>query len=139
MYKDKVVITVVALIVVSAIIFGAIMAYNSYKSPMIVDDIDRTIFIINGTSDNDQNHILERFYMLKKLSISCKMKNQRTGETRRFSKEEINALYEKIGGKEAVLNYLRNIQAQDEKRHKLIYSREQLKIITDDEFSELWQ
>ena len=138
MYKDKVVIAVVTFIVFSAVIFGWIMAYHTYKSPMSVDNIDDTIQTIRGSSKNDQNHILERFYMLKKLSISCKMRDARTGEIRRFSKEEMDELNERIGGKEAILNYLRNIENQEERRDMLRYAREELKIITDDEFIELW-
>ena len=46
MYKDKVVISVVAFIVLSAIMFGSIMAYQIYKSPMYVNNIDEAIIAI---------------------------------------------------------------------------------------------
>lgn len=138
MYKDKVVIAVVSFVVFSAIIFGICMAYRIYKSPMTVNNIDDAISTIKGSSEKDNNHILERFAMLKKLSISCKMRDEKTDEIRKFSKEEMNEFYERIGGKEAVLDYLRNIENQEEKRNMVKYAREELKIITDEELMELW-
>lgn len=138
MYKDKVVIAVVIFIVFSAIIFGTLMAYRTYKSPMMVNNIDDAISTIRGSSEKDNNHILERFAMLKKLSISCKMRDAKTSEIRKFSKEEMNEFNERIGGKEAVLDYLRNIEKQEEKRNMIKYAREELKIITDEELVELW-
>lgn len=138
MYKDKVVISVVAFIVLSAIMFGSIMAYQIYKSPMYVNNIDEAINTIRGSEEKENNHILERFAMLKKLSVSCKMRDAKTGEIRKFSKEELNELNKKIGGKEAVLNYLRSIENIEEKRNMIIYARNDLKIITDNELTELW-
>lgn len=138
MYKDKVVISVVAFIVLSAIMFGSIMAYQIYKSPMYVNNIDEAINAIRGSEEKENNHILERFAMLKKLSVSCKMRDAKTGEIRKFSKEELNEFNKKIGGKEAVLNYLRSIENIEEKRNMIIYARNDLKIITDNELTELW-
>ncbi len=138
MYKDKVVISVVAFIVLSAIMFGSIMAYQIYKSPMYVNNIDEAINTIRGSEEKENNHILERFAMLKKLSVSCKMRDAKTGEIRKFSKEELNEFNKKIGGKEAVLNYLRSIENIEEKRNMIIYARNDLKIITDNELTELW-
>lgn len=138
MYKDKVVISVVAFIVLSAIMFGSIMVYQIYKSPMYVNNIDEAINTIRGSEEKENNHILERFAMLKKLSVSCKMRDAKTGEIRKFSKEELNEFNKKIGGKEAVLNYLRSIENIEEKRNMIIYARNDLKIITDNELTELW-
>lgn len=139
MYKDKVVIAVVATIVFSAIVFGIIMGYRTYKSPMTVDNIDEAIHVIRGSSENDDGLILERFAMLKELSIRCnKMRDAKTGEIRKFSKEEIDEFNERVGGKGAVLNYLRNIENEEERRNMIRYARDQLKIITDDEFIKLW-
>lgn len=138
MYKDKVVISVVAFIVLSAIMFGSIMAYQIYKSPMYVNNIDEAINTIRGSEEKENNNILERFAMLKKLSVSCKMRDAKTGEIRKFSKEELNEFNKKIGGKEAVLNYLRSIENIEEKRNMIIYARNDLKIITDNELTELW-
>lgn len=138
MYKDKVVIVVVTIIVFSAIIFGSLMAYYTYKAPMRVHNIDDIIHVINGSSEDDNNFILERYAILKQLSISCKMRDDKTGEVRKFSKEEMNEFNERIGGKEAVLNYLRSIEDKEERRKMIQYARENLKIITDDEMAELW-
>ena len=138
MYKDKVVISVVAFIVLSAIMFGSIMAYQIYKSPMYVNNIDEAINTIRGSEEKENDHILERFAMLKKLSVSCKMRDAKTGEIRKFSKEELNEFNKKIGGKEAVLNYLRSIENIEEKKNMIIYARNDLKIITDNELTELW-
>ena len=65
------------------------------------------------------------------------MKDAKTGEVRKFSKEEMDELNNRIGGKEAVLGYLRSIENYEERRNMLMYAREELKIITDDEFIEL--
>lgn len=54
MGKDKVVIIVVFTIVFSAIIFGILMAYRTYKLPMRVNNIEDTINILMEDSSEDE-------------------------------------------------------------------------------------
>ena len=53
MRRDRVVIAVVIVTVVSAILFGVLMAYRTYKLPMHVYDIDNTILTIKGKSKEE--------------------------------------------------------------------------------------
>lgn len=137
MHKDRVVIVVVTVIVFSAILFGSFMAYRTYKAPMQVYNIDDIIVTLTDTSENGNRHSLERLAIFNELSRSCKMKDVKTGETRKFSKEEMDEIYDKIGGKEAVLNYLRNIENEEERKDMIRYAYGELKVITEEEFLEL--
>lgn len=137
MRRDRVVIVVVTVTVVSAILFGFFMAYRTYKLPMGVNDIDDTILLLKGTSKNDNALLLERLTMFKELSRSCKMKEKTTGKVRRFSKEEMEEIYNAIGGKEAVIQYLNSIENEEEKKEKSNYALDKLEIITVDEWNKI--
>lgn len=139
MGKDKVVITAVTTIVLSAIIFGVLMAYRTYKLPMPVENIDDMINILKYDKYNDENIRMVRLSIYNELTRSCKMKNVKTGEIRRFTKEELEEIYNAIGGKEAVIEYLNSIENEEQKRKELEYACYTLKIITSDELVEIWK
>lgn len=44
---------VVFIIVISAILFGTGMAYWTYKLPMLVNNIDKTVMMLKGDFDED--------------------------------------------------------------------------------------
>ena len=129
MSRDRVVIAVVIVTVVSAILFGVLMAYRTYKLPMTVPDIDNMILTLKGSSKDDNIFILERFEMFKQLSRSCKMRDAKTGEIRKFSNEEMEEIYNAMGGKEAVIKYLNSIEDEKEKIEKTSFALEKLEII----------
>jgi len=137
MKKDRVVIAVISTVIFSSILFGMCMAYKIYKSPMYVENIDEMVDLLIKDSDDEylRMHRLSIFY---DLSRSCKMIDRKTKEVRKFTKDEMKEIYESIGGKEAVLNYLMNIENEEERRNMITFAREQLKIITDNELLELW-
>ena len=80
MGKDKVVIATVTTIVLSAIIFGILMAYRTYKLPMPVENIDDMINILKYDKYNDENFRMVRLSIYNELTRSCKMKDVKTGE-----------------------------------------------------------
>lgn len=137
MGKDKVVIAVVATIVLSAILFGIIMAYKSYYMPMKVHSIDETIGVLKS-SNEDEKFRMEKLSVYNELSRSCKMRDDTTGEVRKFTEDEMNEFYNAIGGKEAVIKYLSNIENETEKRQQLKYACYELKIITSEELDTIW-
>lgn len=137
MHRDRVVIAVVSTIIFSAIIFGFIMAYRTYKLPMPVYDIDAMIITLKGRSKDDNVHLLERLTMFKELARSCKMRNTKTGEIRKFSREEMEEIYNSMGGKEGVIQYLNSIEDEKEKIESTTYVRDKLEIITYDEANEI--
>ena len=137
MRRDRVVIAVVTVTVVSAILFGVLMAYRTYKLPMKVHDIDNMILTLKGSSKDDNIFLLERFEMFKQLSRSCKMRDAKTGEIRKFSKEEMEEIYNAMGGKEAVIKYLNSIEDEEEKIEKTSFALEKLEIITVEEWKEI--
>lgn len=136
MRKDKVIIAVITIIVFSAISFGILMAYRNYYLPMKVHSIDETIDVLKG-SNVDENFRMVKLSLYNELSRTCKMRDNTTGETRKFTEDEMKEFYNAIGGKEAVINYLSNIEDETEKRHELKYACEELKIITSEEFTEI--
>lgn len=137
MRRDRVVIAVVTVTVVFAILFGVLMAYRTYKLPMRVDNFDDTILTIKGRSNDDDIFLLERLEMLKELSRSCKMRDNKTGEIRKFSKKEIEDIYNEMGGKERVIKYLNSIEDEKEKIEKTSFAFEKLQIITVEELKEI--
>ncbi len=137
MGKDKVVIIVIITIVFSAILFGILMAYKTYYSPMrVYDSIDETIDMLKSANENE-HYRMEMLSMFNELSRSCKMKDYKTGEVRKFTKEEMNEFYTAIGGKEAVINYLSNIKDEENQIEELEYACYVLKIITSDELAHI--
>ena len=137
MRRDRVVIAVVTVTVISAILFGVLMAYRTYKLPMTVPDIDNMILTLKGSSKDDNIFLLERFEMFKQLSRSCKMRDEKTGEIRKFSKDEMEEIYNAMGGKEAVIKYLNSIEDEEEKIEKTSFALDKLEIITVDEWKEI--
>ena len=137
MRRDRVVIAVVTVTVISAILFGVLMAYRTYKLPMTVPDIDNMILTLKGSSKDDNIFLLERFEMFKQLSRSCKMRDEKTGEIRKFSKDEMEEIYNAMGGKEAVIKYLNSIEDEEEKIEKTSFALEKLEIITVEEWKEI--
>lgn len=138
MGKDKVVIAVVATIVFSGILFGILMAYRTYYLPMRVYSIDETVAMLkNNLNDNGRDKMV-KLYIFNELSRSCKMRDNTTGEIRKFTKSEMDEFYNAIGGKEAVIKYLSNIEDELEKRRELEYARDVLKVITSEEVNEIW-
>jgi len=137
MAKDKVVIVVITIIVLSAILFGILMAYKLYLSPMYVESIEEAINILNEDT-GDESWRMVRLSMYNKLSRSCEMIDKNTNEHRKFTKDEMENFYKNIGGKEAVMNYLRNIKNDEKRREELEFARYQLKIITQEELHALW-
>lgn len=137
MGKDKVVIVVIITIVFSAILFGILMAYRTYTLPMPVDNIDDTINMLKFAPISDEDFRILRLSIFNELSRSCKMKDKTTGEIRKFTKGEMEEIYNAIGGKEAVIKYLSSIENETQKREKLEYACYTLKIITSDELVEI--
>ena len=137
MGRDKVVIIIVATIVFSAVLFGIIMAYKSYYMPLKVYSINDTIEVLKS-SNVDENFRMVKLSLYNELSRSCKMRDATTGEVRKFTKDEMEEFYNAIGGKEAVIQYLSNIENETEKRQELEYACYTLKIITSEELDTIW-
>lgn len=137
MTKDRVVIAVVITVVFFAILFGIFMAYRAYKAPLYVENIEEAIIMLKKTPNDEYDRMI-KLSMFYDLSRSCTMKDRKTNETRKFTKAEMNQIYEVIGGKEAVINYLKNIDDDNKRRNEVEFARYQLKIITEDELLNLW-
>lgn len=138
MGKDKVVILVIITIVFSAISFGILMAYRTYTLPMQVYNIEETINLLKNDPLEDEHSRMVRLMMYNELARSCKMRETETGEIRKFTKEEMEEIYNAIGGKEAVIKYLNSITDENKKREALEYACYTLKIITSEELAEIW-
>lgn len=138
MAKDKVVIVVITTVIFSAILFGIFMAYKIYREPLYVEDIEQMISVLKRDFDGNESFRMLRLSLFKDLSRSCKIKNRNTNEVRKFTKEEMNEIYQAIGGKEAVIEYLKSIEDVEERRKELENACYKLKVITNDELIELW-
>lgn len=66
------------------------------------------------------------------------MRDNNTGEIREFSKEDMEEIYNAIGGKEAVIEYLKSIKDEEEQRRTLEEACYNLKVITDEELINIW-
>lgn len=138
MGKDKVVIAVVTTIIFLGILFGILMAYRIYYSPMVVYSIDDTVNMLKNDLNEDEKIRMYKLSVFNNLSRSCKMKDKTTGEIRKFTKYEMDEFYVAIGGKKAVIQYLLNIEEKTEKTQELEYACYELKIITSEELNEIW-
>ena len=135
--RDKVIICVIITIVISAILFGILMAYRNYTLPMPVYNINDTINMLKNDPYEDEDFRMFRLYLFNELSKSYKMRDITTGKIRKFTEEELDDIYKSIGGKEKILDYLKNINDDEKRRDALKKACYELQIITDDELVEL--
>lgn len=136
MMKSKMLIIILAIIVISAVIFGIIMAYKTYRTPMYVEDLEKAIEILTSEVENENDRMI-KLAMYNELSKSKIMIDRNTNETKKFSNEEMEKIYSDMGGKEAVVKYLESIKDDGERRNKLQLALD-LEIITRNEMDKMW-
>ena len=113
------------------------MAYRTYYLPMRVYSIDETVAMLKNNLNDDGSDKMVKLSIFNELSRSCKMRDNTTGEIRKFTKEEMDEFYTAIGGKDAVIKYLTNIEDELEKTRELEYACYVLKVITSEELVEI--
>lgn len=136
MNKTNVLLIVIIAIILIAILLGIFLAYKSYKEPMYVEDLAKAIEILTSEIENDADRI-PKLAMYNELSRSQVMINRHTNEKKKFSDEEMEKIYSNIGGKEAVLEYLINIEDDAKRRNELQLAFD-LKIIDRNELGRMW-
>lgn len=136
MMKSKMLIIILAIIVISAVIFGVIMAYKTYRTPMYVEDLEKAIEILTSEVENENDRMI-KLAMYNELSKSKIMIDRNTNETKKFSNEEMEKIYSDMGGKEAVVKYLESIKDDGERRNELQLALD-LEIITRNEMDKMW-
>ena len=136
MMKSKMLIIILAIIVISAVIFGIIMAYKTYRTPMYVEDLEKAIEIPTSEVENENDRMI-KLAMYNELSKSKIMIDRNTNETKKFSNEEMEKIYSDMGGKEAVVKYLESIKDDGERRNELQLALD-LEIITRNEMDKMW-
>ena len=127
------------------------MAYRNYTLPMPVYNINDTINMLKNDPYEDEDFRMFRLYLFNELSKSYKMRDITTGKIRKFTEEELtfrtftmfnflgelDDIYKSIGGKEKILDYLKNINDDEKRRDEVKKACYELQIITDDELVEL--
>lgn len=136
MMKSKMLIIILAIIVISAVIFGIIMAYKTYRTPMYVEDLEKAIEILTSEVENENDRMI-KLAMYNELSKSKIMIDRNTNETKKFSNEEMEKIYSDMEGKEAVVKYLESIKDDGERRNELQLALD-LEIITRNEMDKMW-
>lgn len=136
MNKSKTLIIALALLILGAVLFGIFMAYKTYKEPMYVENLEKALEILTSKVEDEKNRIV-KLALYNELSNSKIMIDRHTNERKKFTNEEMQEIYSNIGGKEAVLKYLRTIQDDGERRNELQLVFD-LKIIDRDELDEIW-
>ena len=136
MMKSKMLIIILAIIVISAVIFGIIMAYKTYRTPMYVEDLEKAIEILTSEVENENDRMI-KLAMYNELSKSKIMIDRNTNETKKFSNEEMEKIYSDMGGKEAVVKYLESIKDDGERRNELQLALD-LEIVTRNEMDKMW-
>ena len=136
MMKSKMLIIILAIIVISAVIFGIIMAYKTYRTPMYVEDLEKAIEILTSEVENENDRMI-KLAMYNELSKSKIMIDRNTNETKKFSNEEMEKIYSDMGGKEAVVKYLESSEDDGERRNELQLALD-LEIITRNEMDKMW-
>lgn len=136
MNKTKVLIIALITIVLGAVVFGGFMAYKTYTAPMYVEDLERAIETLTSKVE-DESERIPKLAMYKELSKSKIMIDRHTNERKKFTNEEMQKIYSNIGGKEAILRYLENIQDDEERRSRSQLALD-LKIINRSELDKIW-
>ena len=136
MNKTKVLIISIIAIILVAVLFGTFLAYKTYKNPMYVENLEKAIEILTSNVENEKDRMI-KLAMYNELLNSKVMIDRNTNERKKFTDEEMQQIYNNIGGKEAVLKYLESIEDDGERRNELQLAFD-LKIIDRDELDEMW-
>ena len=125
MNKTRIMIIVLIIIVLIAILFGIFMAYKTYRTPFYVEDLSQAV------------EDLTKLAVYNELLNSKIMIDRHTNEQKKFTNEEMEKIYNNIGGKESVLKYLSEIQDDGQRRDELQLAFE-LKLISKAEMDKMW-
>ena len=136
MKRTNLLISIFISIILLAILLGVLFAYKSYEEPMYVENLEQGIEMLTGEIKNDADRI-PKLAMYNELSKSKVMIDRHTKEKKKFSNEEMAEIYTNIGGKEAVLTYLKGIQ-DDAKRRTELQLAFDLKLIDRNELGQMW-
>lgn len=136
MIKNKAIIIILIVIIFGAVLLGTFLAYKTYKNPMYVEDLEKAIEILTSTVKNEKDRMM-KLAMYNELLNSQVMIDRHTNERKKFTDEEMQQIYDNIGGKEAVLKYLESIEDDGERRDELKLAFD-LKIINRDELDKMW-
>lgn len=136
MVKTKVLIIILTVIILGAVLLGTFLAYYTYKSPMYVEDLEKAIEILTSTVKNETDR-MTKLAIYNELLKSQVMIDRHTNERKKFTNEEMQQIYNNIGGKEAILKYLESIEDDGERRNELKLAFD-LKIINREEMNKMW-
>ncbi len=136
MNKTKVLIISIIAIILVAVLFGTFLAYKTYKNPMYVENLEKAIEILTSNVENEKDRMI-KLAMYNELLNSKVMIDRNTNERKKFTDEEMQQIYNNIGGKQAVLKYLESIEDDGERRNELQLAFD-LKIIDRDELDKMW-
>lgn len=136
MKRTNLLISILISVILLAILLGVLFAYKSYEEPMYVENLEQGIEMLTGEIKNDADRI-PKLAMYNELSKSKVMIDRHTKEKKKFSNEEMAEIYTNIGGKEAVLTYLKGIQ-DDAKRRTELQLAFDLKLINRNELGQMW-
>lgn len=136
MKRTDLLIIIFIITILLAILLGVLFAYKSYEEPMYVENLEQGIEMLTGEIKNDADRI-PKLAMYNELSKSKVMIDRNTKEKKKFSNEEMAEIYTNIGGKEAVLTYLKGIQ-DDAKRRTELQLAFDLNLINRNELGQMW-
>ena len=136
MNKTRLIILIIIFIFLSAVSLGICMAYKTYKAPMEVENLKKALEILTSEA-TDGEDLMIKLAMYNELNKSKVMIDRHSSEKKKFSEIEMKEIYNNIGGKEAVINYLESISDDGERRDKLKLASD-LKIISREELNDLW-
>ena len=133
MKKIKVIIILIVLIV-GAILFGTLRANRTLNEPM------ESQFSIEEFMDimhNEQQYpLIARLQLFNKLSETGAIRCADTGEVYSFTQEELEELYEIIGGKAAYIELINSFEDEEDKIIAISHGY-MAGIFTTEEYNEL--
>lgn len=136
MNKTRIMIIVLIIIVLIAILFGIFMAYKTYRTPFYVEDLSQAVEDLTSEVEDEKDRMFKLAVYIELLNSKI-MIDRHTNEQKKFTNEEMEKIYNNIGGKESVLKYLSEIQDDGQRRDELQLAFE-LKLISKAEMDKMW-
>ena len=136
MNKTRIMIIVLITTVLIAILLGIFMAYKTYRTPFYVEDLSQAVEDLTSEVEDEKDRMF-KLAVYNELLNSKIMIDRHTNEQKKFTNEEMEKIYNNIGGKESVLKYLSEIQDDGQRRDELQLAFE-LKLISKAEMDKMW-
>ena len=98
------------------------MGYRAYRAPLLVSDIEEALELLTNTELD--HRIFSQLSFLRELNRTRAIREYDTREIHRFSRRELDEIYETIGGVESLKTFIKSFDSMEIRRHFVDFSIE---------------